>query len=70
MDLRATVLHASVPFFVFGLLLSFFQLGGRRLRAGGVRLAFGSWADDVSVLSEARFQEKSVHERGAPARFL
>ena len=25
--------------------------------------------DDVSALSEARFQEKSVHERGAPARF-
>jgi hypothetical protein len=24
--------------------------------------------DDVSALSEARFQEKSVHERGAPAR--
>jgi hypothetical protein len=26
MNLRTTVLHASVPFFVFGLLLSFFQL--------------------------------------------
>jgi hypothetical protein len=25
--------------------------------------------NDVSALSEARFQEKSVHERGAPARF-
>jgi len=24
--------------------------------------------DDVSVLSEARFQERSVHERGALAR--
>jgi hypothetical protein len=24
---------------------------------------------DVSALSEARFQGKSVHERGAPARF-
>jgi hypothetical protein len=26
------------------------------------------WSDDVSALSEARFQEKSVHERGALAR--
>jgi len=25
-------------------------------------------SDDVSALSEARFQEKSVHERGALAR--
>lgn len=24
---------------------------------------------DVSALSEARFQEESVHEQGAPARF-
>jgi hypothetical protein len=29
---------------------------------------FRLWADDVSALSEARFQEESVHEHGAPAR--
>jgi hypothetical protein len=30
---------------------------------------FGYLASDVSALSEARFQEESVHGLGAPARF-
>ena len=38
MNLRTTVLHASVPFFVFGLLLSFFQLSS--LAIGRLRKAF------------------------------
>ncbi len=47
MNLRTTVLHASVPFFVFGLLLSFFQLSSLAISRGGrAGLAFGSWADD------------------------
>jgi hypothetical protein len=37
-SLRAAVLHASVPFFVFGLLLSFFQLSS--LAIGRLRKAF------------------------------
>jgi hypothetical protein len=32
MNLGTTVLHASVPFFVLGLLLSFFQLGSLATR--------------------------------------
>jgi hypothetical protein len=35
MNLRTTVLHASVPFFVFGLLLSFFELRKAFARRGG-----------------------------------
>ena len=42
-----------------------------RFKSGSGKLltcGFQPIPDDVSALSEARFQEKSVHERGALAR--